>query len=224
MTKTNSIIIALDGFSSCGKSTLAKRLASHYNFLYIDTGAMYRCVTKYFIENNVDLNQEEEILSSLAKINIEFELLEGNQIVKLNNEDVTEEIRHPIVSSLVSEVAAISKVRKKLVTQQRQYGLQQSVVMDGRDIGTVVFPNADIKLFLTASEEIRAYRRFKELTEKGVEITMEEVLDNLHKRDFIDSTRADSPLMQAEDAIIIDNTDLDRDEQFNLACQIIDRK
>jgi len=224
MNTSNPFIAAIDGHSSCGKSTLAKELARHFDLLYVDTGAMYRCVTLFFIENNIDVEDADAIINALPKILIRFKVEAGMIDVILNDRIVSNEIRKPAISDFVSEVAAIKEVRKKLVLQQRAYGLEQSVIMDGRDIGTVVFPNAQVKFFLTASELVRAKRRHIELQEKNIQITFDDVLANIHKRDFIDSTREDSPLRKAKDAIILDNTYLSREEQFEFACQhIMDR-
>jgi len=217
MTDHQNIVVAIDGHSSCGKSTLAKQLSIHFSFLYIDTGAMYRCVTLYFLTNNIDFSDTAQVEASLSKINIRFEKSKEGQIVYLNEVDVSDQIRIPEISDQVSEVAAISAVRKKLVEQQQKYAYQSNLIMDGRDIGTVVYPKANLKLFLTASELVRAKRRHLELLNKGIQISMEDVLANIHKRDFIDSTREDSPLKQAHDAIVLDNTDLDEAEQFEFA-------
>ncbi len=222
MDQTSHLIVAIDGFSSCGKSTLAKQLAQHFKFLYIDTGAMYRCVTLYFQQHKIDLDVRPQVEKALEEIHIRFDHKGDQQKVILNDVDVSDEIRTPQVSDLVSEVAALSVVRKKMVLQQKSYAKDSNLIMDGRDIGTVVYPHAQLKIFLTASELIRAKRRLKELLEKGIEITLEEVMMNIHKRDFIDSTREDSPLTQAEDAIVIDNTDLTEEEQFDKVCQMIE--
>jgi len=196
-TESNKIIVAIDGHSSCGKSTLAKQLADHFNFLYVDTGAMYRCITLLIQENNIALAESEAIDSLLFNNKIYFKKIDNIQHTYINGRDVTEIIRSPKVSDWVSEVAAVSAIRKKMVEQQRIYGTEDNIIMDGRDIGTVVFPNAGLKIFLTASPEIRAQRRHKELLDKGIEISLEEVAENLNKRDHIDSTREDSPLKKA---------------------------
>lgn len=221
MTDQQNIVVAIDGHSSCGKSTLAKQLSQHFNFLYIDTGAMYRCVTLYFLNHSIDIEEEAQIQDALDSINIHFEKQEGIQHVFLNNEDVSEAIRTPKISAFVSEVAAISEVRKKLVQQQKEYSQRSNLIMDGRDIGTVVYPNAQLKFYLTASELIRAKRRHKELIDKGIDIDFEAVMANIHKRDFIDSTREDSPLKKATDAVTLDNTDMNHDEQFEFARKLI---
>ena len=214
MTDQKKYIIAIDGHSSCGKSTLAKQLAEFFDFLYVDTGAMYRCITLLLQENEIPLDDEDQIKTLLHNTKIYFKKIDQKQHTFINGRDVTEEIRNPKVSDLVSEVAAISSIRKMMVEQQRIYGDESSIVMDGRDIGTVVFPQADLKIFLTASPEIRAERRHKELLDKGIEISLDAVSENLRKRDHIDSNREDSPLKKAEDAVVVDNSNLDRDEQF----------
>ena len=203
------IIIALDGHSSCGKSTLAKDLAKALSYSYIDSGAMYRAVTLYFIQHNIDLQDAAAIEKALNDIHIRFENKAGKNRTILNGEDVEEEIRQMAVSNLVSPVAAVSAVRRAMVQQQQAMGKEKGLVMDGRDIGTVVFPDAELKIFLTASLEERTMRRYLELIERGQETTIEKVRKNLQERDYIDSNRADSPLRKAEDAIIIDNTSMD---------------
>lgn len=223
MTNQRNIIIAIDGHSSCGKSTLAKQLAEHFQFIYVDTGAMYRCITLLLQEQAIQLNDKENIEILLFNTKIYFKKIENKQHTFINGRDVTEEIRNPKVSNLVSEVAAVSIIRKKMVQQQRLYGDESSIVMDGRDIGTVVFPDAQLKIFLTASHEIRAQRRFKELTEKGIQISLQEVSQNLKKRDFIDSNRQDSPLKKAQDAFVLDNTLLNQEEQFKLVKDMISK-
>ena len=223
MTKQRNHIIAIDGHSSCGKSTLAKQLADHFDYLYVDTGAMYRCITLLLQKGNVDLKDENAIEKVLFNTKIYFKKIDNKQHTFINGKDVTEDIRNPKVSDWVSEVAAISSIRKKMVEQQKLYGEESSVVMDGRDIGTVVFPNADLKIFLTASPEIRAKRRHQELLDKGINISLEEVTKNLSKRDHIDSTREDSPLKKAEDAVVVDNTQLNRTEQFELVKDLINQ-
>lgn len=221
------ITVAIDGYSSCGKSTLAKQLAAALQYSYVDTGAMYRAVTLYFIRNQVDLFHPEQVNNALANINIEFKLNPNTnqQDTYLNGENIESEIRvNPRVASVVSDVSAISEVRRFLVKQQQQMGKLKGIVMDGRDIGTVVFPDAELKLFVTADPMVRAKRRFDELVEKGQTTTIEEVLANLEKRDHIDSNRADSPLMQAEDAIVLDNSNLTREEQFEWVMKLVNQK
>lgn len=224
MEPTQNIVIAIDGFSSCGKSTLAKDLSNHFHFLYIDTGAMYRCVTLYFLRQDVDIDNESEVIKALEQIEITFKKTDQEQHVYLNGEDVSELVRKPNISAFVSEVSTLSLVRRKLVQQQRLYGKNQNLIMDGRDIGTVVYPNANIKLFLTASEDIRANRRYLELIEKGITISLEEVKENVKKRDYIDSNREDSPLRKAEDATTIDNSSMSRVEQFQYVSGMINKE
>jgi cytidylate kinase len=208
------IIIAIDGFSSCGKSTLAKSLAQYLHYAYIDSGAMYRAATLYFLRHQVSLEDETAILGGLQHIDIQFQRIEGANTTFLNGENVEAEIRDIQVSSHVSEVAAISAVRRSMVDIQRAAGRQKGIVMDGRDIGTVVFPEAELKIFLTASLEERIRRRVLQLKNQGKNITREEIEKNLQHRDHIDSTRSDSPLRQAEDAVLIDNTNLTEEEQL----------
>lgn len=218
------IIIAIDGYSSCGKSTLAKQLAKELGYRYVDTGAMYRAVTLYFIRNQIDLYHPDQIIDALEHITIDFRINNATQLqdTYLNGENVENEIRvNPRVVSAVSDVSAISEVRRFLVKQQQEMGELKGIVMDGRDIGTVVFPQAELKLFITADPEVRAQRRLDELKEKGQETTFEEVLANLEKRDRIDSTRADSPLKQASNAVLLDNSNMSRDEQFNLVMSMV---
>ncbi|GAA4274224.1 (d)CMP kinase [Aquimarina gracilis] len=213
------IIIAIDGHSSTGKSTVAKQLAKALGYIYIDTGAMYRSIALYamrkgFIgESRFD---QEKLEKDLPKINIKFEINPKTGIAEalLNEENVEREIRTLEVSKHVSKVAAVSAVRKKLVEQQNQMGENKGIVMDGRDIGTVVFPNAELKLFMTATAKDRAERRYLELKERGEEVTYEDVLKNVVNRDHIDSTRKDSPLRKASDAVKIDNSNLTLEDQF----------
>ncbi|MGO1243012.1 MAG: (d)CMP kinase [Sphingobacterium sp.] len=213
---TSNFIIAIDGFSSCGKSTLAKALAKELEFVFIDSGAMYRAVTLYFIRERVDLQSEQAVLQALESIHID--LVPNGQTVQilLNEEDVSEEIRLMYVSDFVSEVSAVKAVRQAMVAQQQKLGGRRNIVMDGRDIGTTVFPNADLKIFMTASPSVRAERRFAELMAKGETVTMEEVRDNLAHRDHIDSTRQESPLRQAQDAIVLDNSKFTQEEQLKI--------
>jgi cytidylate kinase len=208
------IIIAIDGYSSCGKSTLAKSLASHLGYTYLDSGAMYRAVTLFLLEHGIKVEDHDRVQAALQDINIRF--AENNHTL-LNGRDVEREIRQMSVSNYVSEVAAVPEVRRAMVSQQQQMGEERGIVMDGRDIGTVVFPKAELKIFLTADPEIRARRRYDELAQKGQEATLEAVKANLTHRDHIDSTREDSPLRQAADAVIIDNTLLNREEQLERA-------
>jgi len=207
------INIAIDGHSSCGKSTLAKALAAKLHYLYIDSGAMYRAVTLYFLNKGTDINNAEAVKAHLEEITISFKNHNGENRTLLNDADVSEEIRSMAINNFVSPVAAISSVRKKLVHQQQIIGSKKGVVMDGRDIGTVVFPDAEIKIFLTANIETRAQRRFDELRRKGNAVSLEEIKYNLAERDRIDSNRLDSPLKQAQDAILLDNSNLTPIEQ-----------
>lgn len=223
MSENKNIIVAIDGHSSCGKSTLAKQLADHFHFIYIDTGAMYRCVTLLILEQNISLTDHSAIEKLMFNTKIYFKKEDGKQHTFLNGRNVTEQIRDPKVSNLVSEVAAISQIRSKLVEQQRIYAIEDNLIMDGRDIGTVVYPDADLKIYLTASEEIRAKRRYAELLEKGIEISFPEVLANIEKRDRIDSTREDSPLRKADDALVLDNTLLNQSEQFQQVKVLIEQ-
>jgi len=222
----NKITIAIDGFSSTGKSTVAKQLAKTLGYVYVDTGAMYRAVTFYAMQNGLisadDFNSEA-LIYQLPKINISFKFNEtlGFAEVYLNSINIEKEVRTLKVSSFVSKVAAISEVRQKLVEQQQRLGQDKGVVMDGRDIGTVVFPKAELKLFMTASAKNRAERRYKELIERGDKVAYEDVLHNVQERDFIDSNREDSPLVKAKDAIEIDNSNMTLDEQFNKILQLV---
>jgi cytidylate kinase len=223
------ITIAIDGFSSTGKSTIAKLLAKKYNYIYVDTGAMYRAVTYFAMKNKLvskDVLNNEALILKLKGINLTFKFnkILGFAEMFLNNINVENEIRGLQVSQLVSKVAAITEVRKKLVAEQQLMGINRGIVMDGRDIGTVVFPNADLKLFMTASADKRANRRFKELIDKGDNVKYEDVLFNVQERDRLDSTREDSPLMKADDAIEFDNSDMGIDEQFDRICTLIDIK
>ena len=213
------IIIAVDGFSSTGKSTLAKELARELAYGYIDTGAMYRAVTLYFLRNEVDIKDGEAVRLALENIEISFQNIEGKNTTFLNGEHVEEEIRKMYVSEFVSPVATVSAVRTAMVKLQKAMGDKKGIVMDGRDIGTVVFPNAELKIFVTAEPDVRANRRLKELEGKGQVVDFEEVKRNLTERDYIDSNREDSPLRQAEDAVVLDNTELTREAQLEMAVE-----
>lgn len=220
------IIIAIDGFSSTGKSTLAKQLAKHLGYVYVDTGAMYRAVALYAMQNNyigVDFLDKEKLINSLplVKLSFKFNPEFGFAEMYLNNVNVETEIRTLEVSSFVSTVAAISEVRSKLVEQQQEMGAAKGIVMDGRDIGTVVFPKAALKIFMTAGADTRAQRRFDELQAKGDSVTYEEVLKNVVERDYVDTHREDSPLVMADDAIEVDNSYLDRKEQFDVVLELV---
>lgn len=213
------IIITIDGWSSCGKSTLAKQLAKALNYLYVDSGAMYRAITLYFLRNHIDWTNKKEVHNALKDISLEFiynPKSERSEIY-LNEENVEYVIRDMVVAEKVSDVAAIKEVREYAVEQQQKMGKNRGIVMDGRDIGTVVFPDAELKIFMTADNAVRVERRFQELYEKNPNITIEEVKNNLELRDYIDSHREVSPLHQAEDAIVLDNTNLTEKEQFQKA-------
>ena len=212
-----NIIIAVDGFSSTGKSTLAKEMARELGYGYIDTGAMYRAVTLYFLRNEVDIKDGEAVRLALLDIEISFQSIAGKNTTFLNGENVEEEIRKMYVSEFVSPVATVSAVRSALVELQKAMGEKKGIVMDGRDIGTVVFKNAELKIFVTADPDVRANRRLKELEGKGQVVDFEEVKKNLTERDYIDSNREDSPLRQADDALVLDNTEMTREAQLELA-------
>lgn len=212
-----NLVIAIDGYSSCGKSTLAKALARKLHFIYIDTGAMYRAVTLYFLRKGIDLNNEEMVKDALKEVHLNFDSKDYQTHILLNGEDVSDEIRQMEVSQQVSEVSAIKAVRQEMVNQQQRMGRSKNVVMDGRDIGTTVFPDAKVKIFMTADPKVRAERRFKELTAKGEQITLEAVFENIAHRDFLDTTRKESPLTRAADAIVLDNTELTEAQQLEFA-------
>ena len=224
----NKITIAIDGFSSTGKSTIAKLIAKKYNFIYVDTGAMYRAVTLFAMQNNFitnDFMDQTNLIKNLKEITLSFQfnMNLGFAEMFLNNVNVEKEIRTLEVSQFVSKIATISEVRKKLVSEQQEMGKQGGIVMDGRDIGTVVFPNAHLKLFMTASADKRATRRYNELIAIGDNVSFEDILFNVQERDRIDSTREDSPLVMADDAIEFDNSDMGITEQFDEICSVIDR-
>lgn len=220
----NKINIAIDGFSSCGKSTLAKQLAKEIGYVYVDSGAMYRAVTLYSMRNDfftdLDLNHDK-LIGALEKIAVRLEYNPQTelQVTYLNNENVEEEIRKMPVSQRVSQVAVIKEVRERMVFLQQEMAKSKGVVMDGRDIGTVVLPEAELKIFMTASPEVRAQRRLDELEAKGEKVSFTEVIENLQHRDHIDQTRDESPLRQADDARVLDNSDLTRKEQLTLVNQ-----
>jgi len=217
----NNIVITIDGWSSCGKSTLAKQLARELGYVYIDSGAMYRAVTLYFLRNHIDWTKTEAVKEALKHITLEFisNHKTGQTEMHLNSENVEYVIRDLLVAEKVSEIAAIPEVRQFAVAQQQQMGKKKGIVMDGRDIGTVVFPNAELKIFMTADNKIRVQRRFKELYEKNPNVTIEEVRTNLETRDYIDSHRQVSPLRKADDAIELDNTNLTERQQFDMALE-----
>ncbi|CAD0009830.1 MULTISPECIES: (d)CMP kinase [Flavobacterium] len=221
-----NITIAIDGFSSTGKSTLAKQLAKELAYVYVDTGAMYRAVAFFAMNNNfikADFFDKKALIDSLPKIQLEFKYNSdlGFAEMYLNGENVEKQIRTIEVSSFVSKVAEVSEVRSKLVEQQKEMGTNKAIVMDGRDIGTVVFPAAELKIFMTASAETRAQRRFDELQQKGDKVSYDEVLKNVVERDYIDTHREDSPLVIAEDAIEIDNSYLNKEEQFAAVLELV---
>ena len=222
----SKIIVAVDGFSSCGKSTTAKGVAARFGYAYIDTGAMYRAVTLYFVQNHVSLTNPKEIQKALENINVDFHRNPENGLNEtyLNGLNVEDEIRKLYIANRVSEVSAISEVRRAMVAQQQRMGRGRGVVLDGRDVGTVVFPNAELKVFMTADPTIRAERRQIELLAKGEMLNVSEILKNLTHRDQIDTTRADSPLRQAEDAILIDTTGMTLDGQIQLLSEMIEDK
>lgn len=210
----SKLVIAIDGYSSCGKSSTAKSVAENLRYTYIDTGAMYRAVTLYFIQNHISLNNSKEIEEALEKIDVEFRPnSSGKSDTYLNGLNVEGEIRKLYIADKVSEVAAIKEVRQAMVKQQQKMGKKRGVVLDGRDIGTVVFPDAEIKVFMTADVEVRAHRRQKELMGKGELRDFDEVLENLKKRDIIDTTREESPLREAPGAMVMDTTYMTLDEQ-----------
>lgn len=220
------ITIAIDGFSSTGKSTLAKQLAKELEYVYVDTGAMYRAVAYFAMQHNLieaDFFKKEALIEALSDIKLEFKFNSdlGFAEMYLNGENVEKQIRTIEVSNFVSKVAAVSEVRSKLVEQQQEMGANKAIVMDGRDIGTVVFPNAELKIFMTASAETRAQRRFDELQQKGDNVSYEEVLKNVVDRDYMDTHREDSPLVIADDAIEIDNSYLNKEEQFAAVLELV---
>ncbi len=217
----HKIIIAIDGYSSCGKSTLAKELAAKLGYSYIDSGAMYRAITLYFLRHRVDYSDHTAVLDAIANINLHFAYNEQTERsdLYLNDEDVESYIRDMIVSEKVSEIAAIREVRAFAVAQQKRMGRKKAIVMDGRDIGTTVFPDAELKIFMTADPEVRVMRRFKEMYAANPQITIDEVRHNLELRDYIDSNREESPLRQASDAILLDNSGLTREEQLEIVLE-----
>ncbi|MBK8344300.1 MAG: (d)CMP kinase [Bacteroidetes bacterium] len=219
------ILIAIDGYAACGKSTLAKQLAAHLHYLFLDTGAMYRAVTLYLLENNINWLDAAALDEALNNISIAFQRNEDGKIITfLNGDDVEDAIRSMQVSNKVSEVAAVSAIRKFLVQQQQEIGKEKGIVMDGRDIGTVVFPHAELKLFVTADMDTRVQRRLLELQSNDIPVSEQDIRDNLIKRDKEETTRTDSPLMQAKDAILIDNTNLTPEEQFTFVLKLVEAK
>jgi CMP/dCMP kinase len=217
------IIITIDGWSSCGKSTLAKQLAKELNYAYIDSGAMYRAVTLYFLRNHIDWTDDMEVKNALSEITLSFEpnAKTGESEMFLNDENVEYLIRDLIIADKVSDIAAIAAVRTFAVAQQQLMGAKKGIVMDGRDIGTTVFPTAELKFFMTADITVRVERRFKEMFEKNPNVILEEVMHNLEMRDYIDSHREVSPLKKAEDAIVLDNTNIGMEEQLAMALKLV---
>ena len=223
---SKKIIIAIDGWSSCGKSTLAKQLAKELSYLYVDSGAMYRAITLYFLRNHIDWTEREQVKKALKEIHLEFIVNENNRQgeIHLNGENVEYLIRDLVIAEKVSEVATIKEVRQYAVMLQQQMGKRKGVVMDGRDIGTVVFPDAELKIFLTADNAVRVQRRFKEIFEKNLNITIEEVKNNLEMRDYIDSNREISPLKKASDSVLLDNSNLTPKETVHEAMKLVKSK
>ena len=219
-----NIVVAIDGYSSCGKSTIAKELARHAGYTYVDTGAMYRAVALYLLQNDQPMDCEN-LQDLLQGIHITFSLQpDGSQHTILNGEDVEHLIRTLEVGNMASKISPIRQVRQYLVAQQQAMGQQKAIVMDGRDIGTVVFPNAELKLFLTASPQVRAKRRYDELKAKGENPIMEDVLADINDRDYRDSHRTESPLRQAEDAVVVDNSNMTREEQMKYIIQLFSER
>ncbi len=229
MEFSNKIIIAIDGYSSTGKSTLAKKIAKKLGYIYVDTGAMYRAVSLYALQNDFiskDKFDKNSLVSNLHNIELHFQYNPelGYSEMFLNGKNVESEIRSLEISNLVSTIATVTEIRQKLVEQQQKMGINKGIVMDGRDIGTVVFPNAKLKIFMTASSEKRAQRRYKEMIDNGENVTYESVLENVNTRDYIDTNRNDSPLIKAKDAIEIDNSELSVVETFEKVYQQVLRK
>jgi cytidylate kinase len=224
--ESKPIIITIDGWSSCGKSTLAKQLANALNYVYIDSGAMYRAITLYFLRNHLDWTKKKAVEEALHNINLEFRYNQKSEQseMHLNDENVEYVIRDLVVAEKVSEVAAIKEVRTFAVKQQQKMGEKKGIVMDGRDIGTVVFPQAELKIFMTADVAVRVERRFNELYEKNPNITIEEVKANLEMRDYIDSNREVSPLRKAEDAVEVDNSNITMKQQFDMVMRLVKEK
>lgn len=214
------IIVAIDGYSACGKSSTAKMVAQALGYIYIDSGAMYRAVTLYFHENHIPLTNPKMVTEALKKIKIEFRRNDGGLQTYLNGLNVENEIRKMYISNQVSEVSTLASVRNEMVAQQRTMGKTKGVVMDGRDIGTVVFPDAELKVFMVAEMTIRAYRRQQELLLRKQMLDLGTIINNLEKRDHIDSTRKESPLQQAGDAIMLDTTNLTLEEQIDIVVQL----
>ena len=223
---TKKLTIAIDGFSACGKSTLAKDLAIKLDYIFIDSGAMYRGVSLYCLENNLFADGEplvDKIIENLNHINLEFKTIDQQSLLFLNDRNVSTEIRENAVANVVSKIATIKEVRQKLVAEQQKMGEKGGIIMDGRDIASVVFPNAELKLFVTADTKIRTQRRLDELKSKGIESSFEEVAKNLEERDFLDTHRAESPLIQVEDAIVLDNSNFNREEQVQWVLKLLEK-
>lgn len=223
---SKKIIITIDGWSSCGKSTLAKQLATALGYVYIDSGAMYRAITLYFLRNHIDWTDEKEVVIALENIILDFQFnpkSKQSEII-LNGENVEYVIRDLVIAEKVSDVAAIKEVRTFAVAQQQLMGNKKGIVMDGRDIGTTVFPKAELKIFMTADSSVRVERRVKEFFEKNPNITVDEVKSNLELRDYLDSNREISPLRKANDAYVLDNTTMSMEEQFKIAKKLVDEK
>jgi cytidylate kinase len=225
VTPSQKIIIAIDGWSSCGKSTLAKELARRLHYRYIDSGAMYRAVTLYLLQHKIDLNNEVAVQNALPAVEIHFErnTATGENEIFLNGKNVARAIREMSVAAAVSEVAAIRAVRHFAVVEQQRLGRYRGIVMDGRDIGTTVFPDAELKVFMTAEPEVRVHRRWQELLPGNPQISVEEVRANLEHRDYIDSHREESPLRRADDALVLDNSDLNREEQVQIVLSWVEQ-
>lgn len=218
------IIVAIDGYSSCGKSTLAKAMAKALHYAYLDSGAMYRAVTLYFLDHHLDYNDPAVVEAALPNIQIHFERIDGQNRTFMNGKDIEHDIREMRVSEHVSPVSTISAVRRAMVQQQKMMGKRRGIVADGRDIGTVVFPDAELKIFLTADLDVRTSRRHLELAAKGIDAEWDDIQKNLLERDRIDSSRADSPLRRADDAIVIDNTLLSEEQQLEKALALAKEK
>lgn len=226
---SRKITIAIDGYSSCGKSTLAKALAKKLNYIFIDSGAMYRGVALYCLQNKIFINDEinnELLIKSLNNISLSFYKNDESDKIELilNNKNVEEFIRQIEVANIVSKVASIKEVREKLVHEQQEMGKNGGIIMDGRDIGSVVFPNAELKIFVTAQPEIRVERRFLELINKGQNVSKDEIRKNLEERDYLDTTRNESPLMKTKDAILLDNSNLNQEEQLQIVFDLVMNK
>jgi len=221
------LTIAIDGFSACGKSTLAKDLAKKLDYIFIDSGAMYRGVALYCLENNLIIEGEplvDKIIENLNHIQLQFKTIDQQSLLFLNDRNVSTEIRENAVANVVSKIATIKEVRQKLVSEQQKMGEKGGIIMDGRDIASVVFPSAELKLFVTADTKIRTQRRLDELKSKGIESSFEEVAKNLEERDYMDTHRAESPLIQVEDAIVLDNSNLNREEQVEWVLKLIEEQ